>query len=235
MGSSRLPGKVLQPFAGSSILDRVLLRLKAWSAQIIVATTTRSEDDAIVAHAEAHGVAVYRGSATDVLGRFLAATNAEWVLRVCADNPFLQTDMLNDWWGMTGEPHDYISFANAHSIPAIKTHWGLFPELIRRSALENAQQSLVNNPNAAFYREHVTNYLYTHPNRYGLHLLPAPSAIRSRTDLRFTVDDATDFTLMETICKLVSPEASLDELIHVVDAHPEIRDRMIAQIQRYTK
>ena len=74
MGSSRLPGKVLAPLGGRSLLAQCIERLLAARVgEVLVATTTRPEDEAVVAEAHAAGVAVIRGPVDDVLGRFVAA------------------------------------------------------------------------------------------------------------------------------------------------------------------
>ena len=53
---------------------------------------------ALVELANRIGIEVFRGSESDVLGRFAAAANhyhAKTVLRICADNPFVDPDELD--------------------------------------------------------------------------------------------------------------------------------------------
>jgi spore coat polysaccharide biosynthesis protein SpsF (cytidylyltransferase family) len=65
MGSSRLPGKVLAPLGDRSLLAQCIERLLAARVgEVLVATTTRPEDEAVVAEAHAAGVAVTRGPST---------------------------------------------------------------------------------------------------------------------------------------------------------------------------
>ncbi|HWJ96704.1 MAG TPA: hypothetical protein VNQ33_01010, partial [Acidimicrobiales bacterium] len=68
MGSTRLPGKVLAPLAGTTVLGLLLDRL-ARSVSVdamVVATTTGADDDPIVTEAERHGAVVVRGPVDDV-------------------------------------------------------------------------------------------------------------------------------------------------------------------------
>ena len=52
MGSSRLPGKVLAPLGDRSLLAQCIERLQAARVgEVLVATTTRPEDEAVVAEA----------------------------------------------------------------------------------------------------------------------------------------------------------------------------------------
>ena len=63
MGSSRLPGKVLMPIQGHTILERAIRRLRAAPIidEIAVLTTRLREDDRIVEESHRLGVWVYRG------------------------------------------------------------------------------------------------------------------------------------------------------------------------------
>jgi len=97
MGSTRLPGKTLAPLAGRPLLEHVVRRLQAaeeyvecpW--EVVVATTCEPEDNRIEALCGKLGVTCIRGSALDVLERFLEATedlpNDAVALRATADNP----------------------------------------------------------------------------------------------------------------------------------------------------
>ena len=73
LGSTRLPGKAMRRLEGYTIVERCLLRLLAGhAAPVILATTTRREDDVLVREAERCGVSSVRGSRDDVLGRHFA-------------------------------------------------------------------------------------------------------------------------------------------------------------------
>lgn len=95
MGSRRLPGKVLADVAGRSLLGHCIWRLQASGLPVIVATTTRSEDAAVIREAERYGAFSFRGAVDDVLGRFVAAADAFQVteiIRATADNPAVDLD-----------------------------------------------------------------------------------------------------------------------------------------------
>ncbi|SVC28054.1 uncharacterized protein METZ01_LOCUS280908, partial [marine metagenome] len=94
MGSNRFPGKVMCDLAGRPLIDWVLSRvmLSALVDRTVLATTDSHLDDALALYAAGLGVAVYRGDENDVLGRVASAADeagAEWVVRVCADSPFV--------------------------------------------------------------------------------------------------------------------------------------------------
>ena len=100
MGSTRFPGKMLQLLGSYPILEWVLRRVSRAKLidEVVLATSDRSLDDSLVELANRIGIEVFRGSESDVLGRFAEAANhyhAKTVLRICADNPFVDPDELD--------------------------------------------------------------------------------------------------------------------------------------------
>lgn len=100
MGSQRFPGKMLSQLGEHTLLDWVLQRVLRSTQvdQVVLATSTNSEDDKLVSAALRLEVNSIRGSETDVLSRFLLAANesqADLVVRVCADNPFIAPEELD--------------------------------------------------------------------------------------------------------------------------------------------
>src|SRR6185312_678692 len=92
-GSTRLPGKVLLPLAGRSVLGWVVRAARHSGVDdLVVATTTEAGDDEVVAECRRLGVDVARGPVDDVLDRFVRAVegrNAAAVVRFTADCPLL--------------------------------------------------------------------------------------------------------------------------------------------------
>ncbi|MBQ1015762.1 acylneuraminate cytidylyltransferase, partial [Micromonospora sp. M51] len=78
MGSSRLPGKVLRPLAGRSVLGRVVRAAQDSGvlADLVVATSTDTVDDAVADECARLDVPCHRGPVDDVLDRFVGALAA---------------------------------------------------------------------------------------------------------------------------------------------------------------
>jgi spore coat polysaccharide biosynthesis protein SpsF len=100
MGSTRLPGKVLKPIAGRPMLFYQIERLRRvkLSQRIVVATTTKDADDAIVQFCAAQGIECTRGSEQDVLSRYCDAArqfNASTVVRVSSDCPLIDPELID--------------------------------------------------------------------------------------------------------------------------------------------
>lgn len=92
MGSTRLPGKSLMDLAGAPLVGRLLERVKRCHRldEIVLATTTKSEDDPLARLAGEYGVGCFRGSENDLVDRYYQAArahNAGTVVRLPADNP----------------------------------------------------------------------------------------------------------------------------------------------------
>ena len=98
--SARLPGKVLVDLAGRPMLAQQLARLGQCRQvdEIIVATTTDTNDEPVAMLAREAGVRVFRGSTEDVLSRFVGAAQearADVVVRVTADCPLIDPEICD--------------------------------------------------------------------------------------------------------------------------------------------
>ena len=239
-GSVSLPGKMTLPFYnGLNLLELMINDFGnvAGDVPFVVATTTLADDDIIERICEQNNVAFFRGSSSDVLARFIGAAHQfgfDSLVRVCADNPFFDltsTLKLASFQMETGV--DYTGFS-MNGIPSIKTHIGLWGEAVSLSALEKAA-GLTNEP---LYREHVTNYVYSNPEIFNIHLMEAPFALGNRNDLRFTLDTNEDFLLHQQLYSKLAEAGSLNnygQLVGIVDDNPVYRQRMFEQILKNTK
>jgi len=100
MGSSRLPGKMMEELMGRPLLWHILQRaaLVRPGLPVVLATTDQARDGVLAEVAAECGVHVIRGSEDHVLSRFLLALDrfpARWVVRVCGDSPLFDPMFLN--------------------------------------------------------------------------------------------------------------------------------------------
>lgn len=219
MGSSRLPGKSLAELGGVPIIDWVYQRLSASQAvsKVVVATTTEPQDDPLVTHLENCQADVVRGHPTDVLHRFgtvLEAEAAEWVVRITADNPFVQPELIDAAVEQAAGVR-YVYSGHTNRMPR-----GFDLEVVHRSALEEALAQAV----APEEREHVTPYIARRPEVFESRMFDPPQWAR-RGDLRFTVDERDDLAALRAIVDgMGALPATLagPDLIQFCDQHPEI-------------
>ncbi|MEJ8305964.1 glycosyltransferase family protein, partial [Saccharibacillus sacchari] len=165
MGSTRLPGKVMKMLGDRTVLGHVINRCKAIPlvTQVIVATTAAEEDDILCKEAELYGVSYYRGSENNVLSRYYEAAKmakAEVVVRVTSDCPLLDPQISNSVIKhFLRSECDYASNSLSKTFPR-----GLDTEVFSFKVLERAYQ----NAELSFEKEHVTPYLYLHPELFNV-------------------------------------------------------------------
>lgn len=202
-GSTRLPRKMVLPFfEGKGILEVLIERIIAADLKvpIILATTINPGDDALVEIAEKKGIKVFRGSEENVLERFIGAAEefgAEKIIRVCADNPFLDMDslgfLISEFYKST---IDYWCFAKEDGTPSIKTHYGFWAEGVKTKALKKVSGLT----NEKLFKEHVTNFIYTNPGLFSISKLQIPIEVEKK-NIRLTIDTIRDFETAKEIFK----------------------------------
>lgn len=240
LGSTRLPGKILLPFyEDKSILDLLISKLRQIeNVEIILATSTDSANDLLESISQDNNIACFRGSETDVLKRFINAAetfNSDSIIRICSDNPFLELKSIQYLIDYVKEnpQFDYVSF-NVNGIPSIKTHYGFWTEYVTLDALKKVS-SLTNE---SLYHEHVTNYIYTHPESFNYHLLDTPDILKLHDKVRLTIDTEEDFKNAQSIYKELvktSQYPSIEQIIQFLDNHPFYYSTMNQEILKNSK
>jgi spore coat polysaccharide biosynthesis protein SpsF len=183
-GSSRLPGKAMATIRNRSVLEHCLSRLIAsGAAPVVLATTTRPEDDALEAVARTLGAGVFRGDVNDVLGRYVSTAEAfdfDAVIRATGDNPCVDIDAPGRLLDVLRSAH--ADYACEEGLP-----YGAAVEAVTREALQRANHEAHHVED----REHVTLYVRRNTATFRVVSTPAPAALR-RPDVRVTVDTAID-------------------------------------------
>lgn len=239
-GSTRLPAKILRPFYGDlRIIDLMIMNIQQTCPHIpiVLATTDLPQDDVLESVAKEKNILCYRGSEEDVLERFVGAAEkfgVERLIRVCSDNPFLRPESFMDLFAEHEVSQaDYVAFGFSDGRPTIKSHLGLYAELTTLAALKK----VVSLTDEKFYHEHVTIYLYTHPDEFKVDLLPIPKDLETRTSLRFTLDTLEDFTLLQQLYAefVETTDKSISELLRLIEKHPDCEMRMRENIMKNEK
>lgn len=220
LGSTRLPGKVLLNLGGQTVLGRVVNRVRRFELvdDVVVATSTLDEDDAVVEECRLLGVASYRGSAPDVLDRFVGAArdrDADICVRITADCPLIDPGVSDSIIGRfvnSKTPVDYASNKIPQSFPR-----GLDTEVFTREALEAAARDA----KAEYQRAHVTPFLYQNPDRFTV--VSILSEV-DRADWRWTIDTPEDFEFVRRIYEYFAPLDNFDwtEVVSLIERKPEL-------------
>lgn len=200
MGSTRLPGKVMKQLCGKTVLAHVVSRVQACPLvdEVVVATTTLPADDVIVDEAEKCGAKWFRGSEENVLERYYLAAKeyqADVVVRVTSDCPLFDPEVLSEMLDYfktetsQGLNIDYLSNCMNRSYPR-----GLDAEVFTFNTLAKAYKEA----NKPYEQEHVTPYIYEHPEIFSLH---GQTWDEDFSHYRWTLDTEDDWKL---ICEIYS-------------------------------
>jgi spore coat polysaccharide biosynthesis protein SpsF len=219
MSSRRLPGKVLRTVIGRPLLALQLERV-ARSARIdrlIVATSTRDDDDPVAALAQTIGIECFRGSLDDVLDRFYRAarpSDPDYVVRLTGDCPLADPAVIDAAieFCVSGG-YDYAGNALEPTFPD-----GLDVEVARFACVEQAWREA----RLPSEREHVLPYLYTRPGQFRI------GSFRNGVDLshlRWTVDEPEDLELVTLLFESLypaNPAFSTADILALIEARPEL-------------
>jgi spore coat polysaccharide biosynthesis protein SpsF len=220
MGSTRLPGKVLLDLGGATVLARVVRRLERSQqiTKVVVATTTAPGDEAIVLECERLHVLSFRGSECDVLDRYYQTTRlypAEAVVRITSDCPLIDPALVDETIRVfRDERADYASDVLPRTYPR-----GLDSEVFTSAALDRAWRDA----HEPYEREHVTAYLYEHPEIFRL------ASARGDVDYshyRWTLDTPEDLSLLRAIYSRFDNRDDFrwQDVIALMEREPELAE-----------
>lgn len=192
MSSTRFPGKVLAPFAGSSVIDTLLSRLDKSSAinKVVVATSIDPTDDLLTMHLK--GLPIYRGNLQDVRSRFVflarkfAPTN---IIRITGDCPLVCPDLIDQMLKLhEAENSDYTANCNFNAYPK-----GFDIEIIKSEVLLRASFLTED----SYDKEHVTPWMYSSGtlNVTNLQFLNG----EHKSSLNFSVDTKEDLKFLNDL------------------------------------
>jgi spore coat polysaccharide biosynthesis protein SpsF len=220
MGSTRLPGKVLKKVLGKTLLEYQIERVKRAKTidEIIIATTKKESDDPIVQLCQQLSIPYYRGSEEDVLSRYYKAAtefNVDVIVRLISDCPIIDPNVIDKVIGYyleNRDQYDYVSNTLMRTYPR-----GLDTEVMSYEVLKRAHEEA----KELVYREHVTAYIYNHPNHFNL-----CNVLNEKDDSkhRWTVDTEEDFLLIKNILETLyplNPLFTLEDVIQILRDKPE--------------
>jgi len=217
MSSRRLPGKVLMHIAGSPLLAHVIRRAEAAEVfdSVVFATSTDPADDPVAAYCAMSGYACFRGDLNDVLERYFQAAKsyrADVITRLTADCPLLDPAVIRTVAQMFDSTHhDYVSNAIERTYPD-----GLDTEVFSIAALTRAR----NEAKLPSEREHVTPYIYKHPELFRIKHITQKQDLSS---LRWTVDERRDLEFVRAVfAELGNGIFGQEEILALLARKPEL-------------
>lgn len=226
MASTRLPGKALAEIAGEPLLKRLCLhmRLCKLADEVIVATSSQHEDDAIASACASWGFPVFRGPAEDLTTRFLRAVKVYRLnvfVRVTGDNPLTDPHGIDDLIGNFCETDAIRKGRPAilHNMHRRGYPYGTGAEVANSSLIEFCNRTL----RSPHEREHFAQFAKGQASEIECKKIDAPRNLQ-RPLYFLTVDYAEDLKLQNAIHEEFrgSDDFSLRDVIEFLDNNPSL-------------
>ncbi|WP_294182006.1 glycosyltransferase family protein [uncultured Clostridium sp.] len=226
MGSERMPGKVIRSILGKPMILHTLDRLdrSKYIDEIVLATSVEKRELPLVDVAVNAGYNVFRGDESNVLKRYKDSSDkysGDIVIRVTGDCPFVDpviVDNVITYFKMNN--YDYVRLDVPHSFIR-----GFDVEVFTKQTLDRVynsvccmgQKSGLND----MYREHVTYYIYRHPDEFKVGYVRGSNFYNKK--YRLCVDTVEDFRLIKNIYEHFEDEfASSRQIVSYLDENPEL-------------
>jgi spore coat polysaccharide biosynthesis protein SpsF (cytidylyltransferase family) len=193
MSSNRFPGKVLASFRGEPLIRHVVREVSRAIpfSDIVVTTSSEPSDDPVATYVGSLDINVFRGPLDNVFDRFsrcVARYPCDWILRISADSPLLDPDILRLVIEEAGNgDYDLISTIYPRTFPR-----GRNAELIKVATLLSIRADEL----SAEDQEHVTPCFYRDSENYRI------LNVRSSHDLSglsLAVDTIEDLRRVESL------------------------------------
>jgi spore coat polysaccharide biosynthesis protein SpsF len=201
--STRLPGKVLRPIPMGSnkpLLSHIIERLTKVVLKEKIILLIPTNDSEIKQYAIDNSVNYFEGSEDDVRDRFIQAGkkfNAENIIRLTADNPFIDLEYLELLMEAFENPD--IEIASFEGLPI-----GMGVEIFRMSAIEKAPSNGIEQR----HREHVSLHLKeTNEFRFEkFRTILTEEEKQICSKIRLTIDEESDYKVCSDVYTKLSPK-----------------------------
>jgi spore coat polysaccharide biosynthesis protein SpsF len=188
---------------------------------VVIATTVNKLDDRVAEWAIKQKLAVFRGSEDDVLNRYYAAarsvgmTDGDVVIRITADDPFKEPQLIDRVIEVVESGEAVFAYNNKPpSFPE-----GLDCEVFTMAALAQSESEATD----AYEREHVTQYMYRHPQLFRSRNI---SNSEDLSHLRLTLDTPEDYRMTKEIYERLYADGclfTLADILRLLEKEPEIQ------------
>lgn len=224
MSSSRLPGKVMLPILGESLLYRMIGRLKMTrhEAQIVIATSEEPGDDIIEQEASKIGIPCFRGSLNNLLDRHYQVAkqyNADIVLKIPSDCPLIDPrvidQVLDVYFDHPGQ-FDFVSNLHPATFPD-----GNDVEIMTMACIEKTWKEA----SRQLELEHTTPYIWENPEKFKIYNVVWNTGNDYSMTHRFTIDYPADYEFIKTVFEELypkKPDFSCEDILELLEKRPDI-------------
>ena len=223
-GSTRLPATVMMSFLGEPILLKMIRRVKQskLSGDIVVATTSESQDDSSVDLCKANEILCFRGDSNDLLDRHYQAAleyKADAVVKIPSDCPLIDPRIIDEvlqYYISHSDEFDFVSNLHPASWPD-----GNDVEVMSFRALEKAWKKA----ERQLEREHTTPYIWENKDQFRIGEVIWNTGLDYSTSHRWTLDYPEDYEFIKRVYEELypqNPEFTLEDILDLLKKKPEI-------------
>ena len=227
-GSSRLPAKVMMKADDESLMiDYVINQLKHSKLhdEIVVATTNLKQDDVIFDYVTNRNILCFRGDEKNVLERHYQCAKKyafSTIVRIPSDKPLIDPTIVDfAIERFQSNSYDYISnfFTDVNDndkfIPSYPS--GTEVEIFSFAALEVAWK----NATSEDEKEHVTPYIYSHPEKFNIFTLKSE---KNLSQFRWALDYESDLKLIRVIISKIQKRPILmNDILELFEQEPDLK------------
>ena len=222
MAATRLPGKMMLPLLGGTVLSWVVSRCAAakYVDEVVVASTEAECDQVLSDECARLGVRCYRGPIEDITMRLLEATEQtlpDYIIQITGDCPLIDPVHIERTIEcLIDQDADYATNNLDNNLPI-----GLDVRGIRRSALVRSA-ALSDDP---IDRIHGTYHIARSPEIFR-HTSWNPDDVDGLHGLRLTLDEPADYQCIRTLLEVLKPQTvtfPIRVLEDIIKALPDMR------------
>lgn len=220
MGSQRFPGKMLAKLGERDLLSWVLTRVcdAKQLDRVVLATSDSRDDDQLANAAASFDVLVVRGSQNDVLDRFVQSakvSQADFVVRVCADNPFVAAEEIDRL--VVAHKSDNYDYSCNHQQKLNNRYADGFGAEILSTALLNDIADLTTQQS---HREHVTSYIWDNAAKFKIQAVTAPAEL-AFPEIKLDIDTPQEMQQLDEFVKkfVITTASSAAEIVNAFNKY----------------
>ena len=229
-GSSRLPAKVMMKADDKSLMiDYVINQLKHSKLHddIVIATTNLPRDDVIFNHVSNQNISCFRGDEKNVLERHYQCAKKyafSTIVRIPSDKPLIDPTIVDSVIEkFSSNKFDYVAnfgVIKENNEFVVNTTYpsGTEVEMFSFEALETTWK----NATTSYEREHVTDYIYFHPEKFKIHTI---NLLKDFSDFRWALDYESDMKLIrEIISRIKNRPILMNDIISLLENNPKLKE-----------
>ncbi len=221
MSSTRLPGKMLTSIMGKPLIQYVIDRIFKSKRidNFILATTNNPQDRVLIQFAKKNSLDFFTGDENDVLDRFYQAAkrfSIKIIVRITPDDPFKDPEIIDKAVEIFLNGQDRIDYVTNILPPTYPI--GLDIEVFTFEALQKAW----NEAKKPSEREHVTPYIWNHPEIFQIENFGLE---KNLSYLRWTLDDYRDLQFTQEIYQRLYPKKKIflmNDILKLLNQHPSL-------------